>query len=155
MTDPALATVYVAIIGGVVTLISLVLKALLDRTARAANTQLADQVTQTGKAAAAQADESARQVGFDVGGVVSAAITAAVTPVSTRLAVVEGEVRVLRGDLVPVAVADRDIVLAAVADGLVHRDRVLLIPESVAQLYPHHLRTIPHPTPASPEENTP
>lgn len=97
------------------------------------------------RSASQQADESARQAGVDVGDVVSAAITAAVQPVSNRLALVEGEVRVLRGDLVPVAVADRGIVLGMVADGLVHHGQVVPIPESVAPLYPYHLRQVPLP----------
>lgn len=145
MGDP---TVIVALItAGSLVAVELIRRG-VKRAGQHADQQVAEQVQDAGKAATAQADASAKQLGLDVGGVVSAAITAAVHPVSERLAVVEGEVRILRGDLVPVAVADRDIVLAAVADGLVHRDRVLLIPESVATLYPHHLRTIPHPTPS-------
>ena len=107
--------------------------------------QIAQQVKTTSETATQAADESARQVGVDVGGVVSAAITAAVQPVSERLAIVEGEVRILRSDLVPVAVADRDLVLGMVADGLVHHGHVVVIPESVAPLYPPHLRHIPRP----------
>lgn len=152
MVDPTI--IVAGIMGASAVLVAVVTHGIKRATGKA-DAQVAQQVQQAGVAATAQADESAKQLGVDVGGVVSAAITAAVQPVSTRLAIVEGEVRVLRGDLVPVAVADRDIVLAAVADGLVHRDKVLLIPESVATLYPHHLRHIPHPTLTSPEESTP
>lgn len=148
MDDPL---VLVALITGLATIAAAKVNASVKRAGAASDAAVQTTVQETGRAATVQADQSARQVGFDVGDVIASAVTAAVKPVTARLEVVEGEVRVLRGDLVPVAVADRGIVLAAVADGLVHRDRVLLIPDSVATLYPHHLRHIPHPTPS--EEN--
>lgn len=147
MSDPVL----VALITGVVTVAVALISQGVKRAGRDADAQVAQQVKDSGEAAEEQAGKSARQVGGEMGGIVASAITAAVDPVNARLHLVESELRVIRGDLVPVAVADRDIVLTAVADGLVHRDRVLLIPESVATLYPHHLRHIPHPTP--PEES--
>lgn len=148
MDDPL---VLVALITGLASVAVAKVNGNVKRAGAASDAAIQTTVQETGIAATAQADQSARQVGFDVGDVISSAVTAAVTPVSARLEVVEGEVRVLRGDLVPVAVADRGIVLGMVADGMVHRDRVLLIPESVAPLYPYHLRDIPHPTPM--EEN--
>lgn len=149
MGDPI---VLVALITGLASVTVAKVNSSVKRAGKDSDRQIAATVQETGRAASEQADQSARQVGLDVGGVVSAAITAAVAPVSTRLEIVEGEVKVLRGDLVPVAVADRGIVLSLVADGMVHRDRVLLIPESVAPLYPYHLRDVPHPTPS---EETP
>ena len=149
MDDPL---VLVALITGLATIAAAKVNASVKRAGAASDAAVRTTVQETGRAATVQADQSARQVGFDVGDVIASAVTAAVKPVTARLEVVEGEVRVLRGDLVPVAVADRGIVLSMVADGMVHRDRVLLIPESVAPLYPYHLRHVPHPTPS---EETP
>ncbi|GAA1327649.1 hypothetical protein GCM10009592_14760 [Brachybacterium rhamnosum] len=142
MGDP---TVLVAAIGGVSAVIVALVSQGLKRAGASSDQQIAQQVRETAQSATKAADESARQVGVDVGGVVSAAITAAVAPVDARLKTVEGEVRVLRSDLVPVAVSDRGLVLSKVAEGLIHPHQVMPIPESVSPLYPDHLRHVPRP----------
>lgn len=148
MDDPL---VLVALITGLATVAAAKVNNSVKRAGKESAAATATTALEAGKSASAQADASARQVGFDVGDVISSAVTAAVRPVTARLEVVEGEVRVLRGDLVPVAVADRGIVLGMVAEGMVARERVLTIPDSVSPLYPLHLRHVPHPYP--PEEN--
>lgn len=140
MGDP---TVLVAAIGGVSAVIVALISQGLKRAGARTEQQIAQQVQETAQSATKSADESARQVGVDVGGVVSAAITAAVAPVNARLEIVEGEVRVLRSDLVPVAVSDRGLVLSKVAEGLIQHHQVVPIPDSVAPLYPYHLRHVP------------